>query len=98
MPRAPPVIATIFPFRAMGSRLATMRGYSYSAGPASCGRLASYPSALAMLALAANHGFTAFRSIVLGVLQGVSELFPISSLGHTVILPHLFGWNQIVAY
>jgi undecaprenyl-diphosphatase len=31
--------------------------------------------------------------VVLGLLQGVSELFPISSLGHTVILPSLFGWN-----
>jgi len=51
------------------------------------------------LALAAgNHGFTTFRAIVLGVLQGISELFPISSLGHTVLFPKLFGWNQIVAF
>jgi undecaprenyl-diphosphatase len=41
---------------------------------------------------------TYFQAIVLGVLQGVTELFPISSLGHTVILPHLFGWNNIVAW
>ena len=34
-----------------------------------------------------------FQSVVLGLLQGVSELFPVSSLGHTVILPSLFGWN-----
>lgn len=33
------------------------------------------------------------HAILLGLLQGVSELFPISSLGHTVILPHIFGWN-----
>src|SRR5438477_2923506 len=33
------------------------------------------------------------RAIALGLLQGVSELFPISSLGHTVILPGLLGWN-----
>ncbi len=33
------------------------------------------------------------RAIVLGLLQGVSELFPISSLGHAVILPRLLGWN-----
>ena len=39
-----------------------------------------------------------FQAIVLGVLQGVTELFPISSLGHTVIFPHLFGWNDIVAW
>ena len=35
---------------------------------------------------------------MLGVLQGVTELFPVSSLGHTVIFPHLFGWNNIVAW
>jgi undecaprenyl-diphosphatase len=34
-----------------------------------------------------------FQAIVLGLLQGFSELFPISSLGHSVILPGLFGWN-----
>jgi undecaprenyl-diphosphatase len=33
------------------------------------------------------------QAIVLGLLQGVTELFPISSLGHTVILPSLLGWN-----
>ncbi len=30
---------------------------------------------------------------MLGLLQGVSELFPVSSLGHSVILPKLVGWN-----
>jgi undecaprenyl-diphosphatase len=39
-----------------------------------------------------------FQAIVLGVLQGVTELFPISSLGHTVLFPHLFGWTNIVAW
>ncbi len=38
------------------------------------------------------------QAIVLGVLQGVTELFPISSLGHTVIFPNLFGWDNIVAW
>jgi len=33
------------------------------------------------------------RAIVMGLLQGVSELFPVSSLGHSVILPRLVGWN-----
>jgi undecaprenyl-diphosphatase len=51
-----------------------------------------------VLAVAASHGFTAFRAIVLGLLQGVSELFPVSSLGHTVIFPKLFGWTQIVTF
>ena len=36
------------------------------------------------------------QAIVLGLLQGVSELFPVSSLGHTVLFPTLFGWNQLV--
>ncbi|MFI5028939.1 MAG: undecaprenyl-diphosphate phosphatase, partial [Solirubrobacterales bacterium] len=34
-----------------------------------------------------------FQAIVLGLLQGLAEPFPISSLGHGVILPSLFGWN-----
>ena len=33
------------------------------------------------------------QAIVLGLLQGFSELFPISSLGHSVILPQLLGWD-----
>jgi undecaprenyl-diphosphatase len=33
------------------------------------------------------------QAAVLGLLQGITELFPISSLGHSVILPKLFGWN-----
>jgi undecaprenyl-diphosphatase len=39
---------------------------------------------------------TTFQAIVLGVLQGISELFPISSLGHTVLFPTLFGWGNLV--
>jgi len=34
-----------------------------------------------------------FHAAILGLLQGVSELFPVSSLGHTVIIPKLLGWN-----
>ena len=34
-----------------------------------------------------------FQAVVLGLLQGVSELFPVSSLGHSVILPTIFGWD-----
>jgi undecaprenyl-diphosphatase len=33
------------------------------------------------------------QAVILGLLQGFSELFPISSLGHSVILPKLLGWN-----
>jgi undecaprenyl-diphosphatase len=28
----------------------------------------------------------------------VSELFPVSSLGHTVLFPNLFGWHNVVAW
>jgi len=34
-----------------------------------------------------------FQAVVLGALQGIAEPFPISSLGHGVIAPQLFGWN-----
>jgi undecaprenyl-diphosphatase len=34
-----------------------------------------------------------FQAIVLGALQGIAEPFPISSLGHAVILPSLLGWD-----
>ena len=41
---------------------------------------------------------TTFQAIVLGVLQGVTELFPVSSLGHTVLYPTLFRWHNIVSW
>jgi undecaprenyl-diphosphatase len=46
------------------------------------------------------HPISYFQAAILGLVQGVSELFPISSLGHSVILPSLFGWNihQNAAY
>ncbi len=37
-----------------------------------------------------------WQTIFLALLQGVTELFPISSLGHTVIFPGLFGWGDLV--
>jgi undecaprenyl-diphosphatase len=37
-----------------------------------------------------------FQAIVIGLLQGVTELFPVSSLGHSVIVPALLGWHSIV--
>jgi undecaprenyl-diphosphatase len=33
------------------------------------------------------------QAAILGLLQGVTELFPVSSLGHSVILPSLLGWH-----
>ncbi|MBO0778796.1 MAG: undecaprenyl-diphosphate phosphatase [Ktedonobacteraceae bacterium] len=37
------------------------------------------------------------QTLVLALLQGVTELFPISSLGHTVIIPALAGWGDLEA-
>ncbi|MDQ6693541.1 MAG: undecaprenyl-diphosphate phosphatase [Chloroflexota bacterium] len=34
-----------------------------------------------------------WQALLLGLLQGVSELFPVSSLAHTIILPALLHWN-----
>ena len=36
---------------------------------------------------------TYIQAIVLGAIQGATELFPVSSLGHSVILPQILGWN-----
>ncbi|HEV3245461.1 MAG TPA: undecaprenyl-diphosphate phosphatase [Candidatus Paceibacterota bacterium] len=33
------------------------------------------------------------QAVILGLLQGVAELFPISSLGHSVLLPQLLNWQ-----
>jgi undecaprenyl-diphosphatase len=34
-----------------------------------------------------------FQAVILGLTQGIAEPFPISSLGHGVVIPRLFGWN-----
>jgi len=36
-----------------------------------------------------------FQAIVLGIVQGVTELFPVSSLGHSVLIANLFGWTNL---
>ena len=54
----------------------------------------------ATLAAASSHGCPAYitylESGVVGLIQGVTELFPVSSLGHNVLLPALIGgcWGQ----
>jgi undecaprenyl-diphosphatase len=39
-----------------------------------------------------------FQAAVIGLIQGVSELFPVSSLGHSVLVPALIGgsWRDLV--
>jgi undecaprenyl-diphosphatase len=39
---------------------------------------------------------TYFQAIILGLLQGITELFPISSLGHSVVVPWLFNWQNVL--
>ncbi len=36
---------------------------------------------------------TYIQSLIIAILQGATELFPVSSLGHAVILPGLLGWS-----
>jgi undecaprenyl-diphosphatase len=68
------------------------------------------PLALASHAALANHAsvavashasgcsphITYFEAGIVGLIQGVTELFPVSSLGHNVLLPALVGgcWSQ----
>jgi undecaprenyl-diphosphatase len=40
-----------------------------------------------------QHPISYFQAVILGLTQGVAEPFPISSLGHAVVLPRLAGWN-----
>jgi undecaprenyl-diphosphatase len=39
---------------------------------------------------------TYFQAIILAIVQGVTELFPVSSLGHSVLLAYLFGWHNLL--
>ncbi len=37
------------------------------------------------------------ESIILGIIQGIAEFFPISSTAHLVLLPWFFGWEGDVS-
>jgi undecaprenyl-diphosphatase len=43
-------------------------------------------------------GVTYLQAIVIALIQGVTELFPVSSLGHSVLIPAWFGgsWQTLV--
>src|SRR5437773_11080503 len=42
--------------------------------------------------LAAEPVLTPFQAVVLGAVQGLSELLPISSSAHLYLVPTLLGW------
>ncbi len=44
------------------------------------------------------HELTYLQAGVIGLLQGITELFPVSSLGHSVLIPALIGgsWQHLV--
>src|ERR1700753_2021140 len=44
------------------------------------------------------HQLTYVQAVVIGLIQGITELFPISSLGHTVLIPSWLGgsWATLV--
>lgn len=52
----------------------------------------------ALLASAAIYKMNYFQAVVIGVIQGIFELFPLSSLGHTVLIPSWIGgtWATLV--
>ena len=39
---------------------------------------------------------TYFQAVIMGLVQGLTELFPVSSLGHGVLVPALLGWHNLV--
>ena len=43
--------------------------------------------------VAGNRAMNSIQAIAVAILQGATELFPVSSLGHAVILPALLHWD-----
>ncbi len=46
-------------------------------------------------AVAAAEPIPVLHAIVLGITQGLSEFLPISSSGHLILVPWLFGWTEL---
>jgi undecaprenyl-diphosphatase len=37
---------------------------------------------------------TIWQALILGIVQGITEFFPISSSGHLLLVPEIFGWQE----
>src|SRR3984893_8817595 len=69
-----------------------------------CGWLAPHPSPFSICTARSTRicdvtGLTYVEAVVVGAFQGVTELFPVSSLGHSVLVPALVGgrWAKDVS-
>ena len=41
---------------------------------------------------------TILQAIILGVVQGLTELLPVSSSAHLYLIPWVFGWDKIETF
>ena len=39
---------------------------------------------------------TLIQAVILAAIQGITEFLPISSSAHLVVLPTIFGWNELI--